>query len=384
MKILIAPDSFKGSLSALEAAEAMAEGIKEWDSSLETVLLPAADGGEGTMVNLVEATGGTFQVHEVEDPLGRPVSARYGILGDGTTCVIEIAEASGLTLLREEERNPLIASSFGTGELIRHALGAGFRNFIIGLGGSATNDGGAGMLEALGVKLLGEHNERLPRGGGALGRLAAIDLSGLDARIKESRFIVASDVENPLLGEQGASAVFGPQKGAVPETVHQLNANLHNFADIVERLLGMRLHDRKGAGAAGGAGGAIQAFLSGEMKRGVDVVLGAVSFAEHAAAADLVITGEGRTDSQTLSGKTPLGIAEAAKSAGKPVLLISGLVDEKDVALLTPHFTEIHSVAGNGVTPEQSMAAAYPLLKEKTKNVIEDFIKNKGVPSCYL
>lgn len=375
MKILIAPDSFKGSLSAMEAAEAMAKAIQEVDSTIETVLLPAADGGEGTMSNVVAATDGTLVGHEVEDPLGRKVTAHYGILGDGRTCIIEIAEASGLTLLEKKELDPFTSSSFGTGELLRHALDAGFRKFIIGLGGSATNDGGAGMLEALGMKFLDPQGQPLTRGGGALGELAEIDAAGFDTRIAESEFLIACDVENPLIGEEGASAVFGPQKGATPGMVRQLDANLQNFADITERLTGMALHKRRGAGAAGGAGGAMQAFFAGEMKRGIDVVLDAVSFHAHLETSNLIVTGEGKTDSQTLAGKTPFGIAQACKEAGKPVVLISGMVDNNSQHLLEPYFTEIHSVVSEGVTAEQSMAEPFRHLQNKTHKVIKSYLK---------
>lgn len=377
MKILVAPDSFKGSLSAMEAAQAMKEAIAELDQNSEIVLLPAADGGEGTMETMVEATEGHLVSHSVEDPLGRQVPAAYGVLGDGSTCVIEIAEASGLMLLDQRERNPYTASSYGTGELIRHALDAGFREFIIGLGGSATNDGGAGMLEALGMNFLNEKGEMLPRGGGSLGELVMIDDSGFDKRISESRFIIGCDVENPLVGENGASAVFGPQKGATPEGVKKLDANLRNFADIVGRKTGIRLHDKKGAGAAGGAGGAMQAFFSGQMQRGIDVVLDAILFHQHLETIDLIVTGEGKTDSQTLSGKTPLGIAEAAKKAGKPVILVSGMVDAESLPLLTPYFMEIHSVVGEEVTVKQSIAEPYCQLKMKTKKVIAAYLKNE-------
>ncbi|WKA55534.1 glycerate kinase [Planococcus shixiaomingii] len=375
MKIMVAPDSFKGSLSAMEAAQAMAEAIQELDSQAETILLPAADGGEGTMSTMVEATGGKLVAQQVEDPLGRKVSACYGILGDGKTCVIEIAEASGLMRLKQHERNPVTASSFGTGELIKSALDAGFRNYIIGLGGSATNDGGAGMLEALGMKFLDRNGGVLARGGGALGELAEIDDSGFDRRISQSTFVIACDVENPLVGEQGASAVFGPQKGASFETVQKLDANLRNFAGIIEQQAGISLHDKKGAGAAGGAGGAMQAFFLGEMRRGVDVVLEAISFQEQLETVNLVVTGEGKTDSQTLSGKTPLGIAEAGKNAGKPVILISGIVDSESYSLLAPYFTEIHSVVDGDVTAEQSIADPYLHLKVKTQKVFKPYLK---------
>ncbi len=375
MKIIAAPDSFKGSLTAMEAAQAMAEAVQELSSRIDILMLPAADGGEGTMTAMVNATGGKLVVHRVEDPLGRNVSACYGVLGDDKTCVIEIAEASGLTLVNDAERNPLVASSYGTGELIRHALDAGYRRFIIGLGGSATNDGGAGMLEALGMKFLDRTGQTLARGGGALSELVQIDSTGFDLRIAESTFRIACDVENPLIGEQGASAVFAPQKGASSETVRQLDRNLQNFADVVEQVTGVALHHKKGAGAAGGAGGAMQAFFAGDMQRGVDVVLEAIAFKSKLASVDLILTGEGKTDHQTLSGKTPLGIAEACKKAGKPVILISGMVESASRSLLEPYFTEIHSIVDADVPAELAMADAFHQLKIKTQKVVKAYLE---------
>lgn len=375
MKILIAPDSFKGSMTAIEAARAMAEGVQEASPESEMVLLPAADGGEGTLATLVASTGGKTIETVVEDPLGRKITAQYGILGDQETCVVELAEASGLTLLAAEERNPLLASTYGTGELIAHALGAGYRKFIVGLGGSATNDAGIGMLQALGMKFIDANGVELGPGTVALNSLSKIDPHGFDKRIMESRFLIASDVENPLIGPQGASAVFGPQKGATSEMVQTLDAVLTNFADIVERFTGTALHHKKGAGAAGGAGGAFQAFFLGEMRRGIDVVLEAVKFEEQLLGADLVLTGEGKTDVQTLSGKTPIGIAELANRHGKSVILISGMIDETDRDQLSPHFTEVHAVTDDGISPEKSMANAYDYMKMKTKNVMESYFK---------
>ena len=326
MKVIVAPDSFKGSLTAVQAAQAMAAGIRDADPSIETVLLPAADGGEGTMGSLVGATDGKIVSVIVQDPLGRKIEASYGVLGDGETCVIEIAEASGLMLLQENERNPLSYIDLWHRRIIVHALDAGLRKFIIGLGGSATNDGGAGMLQALGMRFLDENGVELARGGGSLGELHTIDMLHFDKRISESNFIIACDVENPFVGPDGASAVFGPQKGASPEMVDVLDRNLTNFANVVEKLTGISLHGKKGAGAAGGAGGAFQAFFPGEMKQGIDVVLDAISFDEHVNDADLVITGEGKTDCQTLSGKTPFGVAKVAQRKGKPIILISGAI----------------------------------------------------------
>ena len=365
----------------MDAARAMAEGISEIRPDAELLLLPAADGGEGTMENLVAATSGKTVSTEVNDPLGRRITSRYGVLGDGETCVVELAEASGLMLLEKAERDPLAASTYGTGELIRHALDAGFRKFIIGLGGSATNDGGSGMLQALGIKFFGPDDKEFNATGGALGNLREIDDSGFDPRIAESRFLIASDVENPFVGYQGASAVFGPQKGATPELVELLDNNLLNYANVIERKTGFSLHAKKGSGAAGGAGGAFQVFFSGEMKRGIDVVLEAINFEEQSASADLIITGEGKSDAQTLSGKTPYGISEVALKHGKPVLLISGLVDEDAKELLLPYFTEVHSVVGQTVSSQESIAHPELHLKTKTKQVVEAYFKKheKGV-----
>ncbi|QUW22415.1 glycerate kinase [Sporosarcina sp. Marseille-Q4063] len=373
MKIIVAPDSFKGSLTAVQAAKAMEEGILRYDPTINIKILPAADGGEGTMDSLIRSTSGILTTHRVHDPLGRMINADYGVLGDGKTCVIEIAEASGLMLIDEHEQNPLLASSFGTGELTVHALDAGYRNFIIGLGGSGTNDAGTGMLSALGMKFLNRAGTELPLGGGALGELYSIDSTLFDKRIAECKFIIASDVENPLVGLKGASYVFGPQKGATNETVKLLDENLLNFANITENITGIRLHNKTGAGAAGGAGGAFQAFFPSVMKRGIDVVLNAISFDDHIHDAELILTGEGMSDVQTLSGKTPFGIAEVAQRKGKPILLISGLVAEESRELLMPLFNEVHSVVGIDVSVEESMNESFHYLKMKTYKVIKDY-----------
>jgi len=376
VKIILSPDSFKGSITAMEAAQAMAKGIREDYPNFNLVLLPAADGGEGTMRNLVAATGGEVIEVEVHDPLGRKVKASYGVLGDNETCVVEIAEASGLTLLSSQERNPAIASSFGTGELILHALNAGFRKFIIGLGGSATNDAGAGMLQALGMKLLDENAESIETGGSSLRNLHKIDQSQFDSRISESTFLIAVDVDNPLVGPNGASAIFGPQKGATSEMVQILDENLVNFANIVEKLTNISLHNQKGAGAAGGAGGTFQVFFPGEMNRGIDIVLKEMGFENHLIDADLIITGEGKTDIQSFSGKAPFGIAEVAFNKGKPVILISGSVDDEVREQLLPYFNEVHSVVDESVSAEDSMSKASYHLRIKTKNVINEYLKS--------
>ncbi|CAM3192281.1 glycerate kinase [Filibacter tadaridae] len=377
MKVILAPDSFKGSLTALEAAKAMATGIHEFDSFIHTVLLPVADGGEGTMKSLVDATNGKIVYVDVQDPLGRPIKAGYGVLGDGETCIIEFAEASGLMLLTASERNPMEASSFGTGEVIKHALNDRYRKFIIGLGGSATNDGGAGMLQALGMRFLDIAGMELPIGGEGLFNLQRIDNSNFDKRIASSEFILACDVKNPFVGSTGASAVFGPQKGASSEMVKLLDRSLTQFADIVEKLTGISLHSKKGAGAAGGAGGAFQAFFGCTMSQGIDVVLNAISFDAHVKSANLILTGEGKTDVQTLSGKTPFGVAKVAHRESIPIILISGAVDEECRESLMSMFDEIHALTDDSVSSEEAIEHAFHLLQKKTKVVFEDYIKNR-------
>ena len=382
MKVVVAPDSFKGSLTALQATQAMVAGIRDANPFIETVMLPAADGGEGTMTSLVDATGGKIVSVIVQDPLGREIEAGYGVLGDRKTSVIEIAEASGLLLLHDDERNPLVTSTYGTGELIVHALNAGLRNFIIGLGGSATNDGGVGMLQALGMSFTNKDGVELPRGGGSLGDLHAINMLHFDERILKSNFLIACDVSNPFIGSNGASAVFGPQKGASPVVVEVLEGNLTRLANVVDQLTGISLHGKKGAGAAGGAGGAFQAFFPGEMKQGISVVLDAISFDEQITDADLIITGEGKTDSQTLSGKTPFGIAKAAHRRGKPVILISGALDEESWDLLAPMFNELHAVADGTISSQDSIAHASHYLRVKTKKVMGNYLSsfNRSLP----
>ena len=324
MKVVIAPQSFKGSISALNAARAMEEGVRRVVSDVETVLVPVADGGDGTLETLVEATGGDIRSATVTGPIGKAVTAEWGALGDGETAMIEMARTSGLAILTLDERDPLRATTYGLGEVIREALDAGFRSFIVGIGGSATNDAGAGMAQALSVRLLDEAGNDLPPGGAALADLRRIDTSGLDERAVEASFSVACDVSNPLTGPEGASAVYGPQKGATPELVPQLDAALKNFAEVVERDFGTSIDSVSGAGAAGGLGGGMMAFLGGSLRAGVDIVLDQVGLDEKLEGADLVITGEGQLDFQTVYNKAPIGVAWRAKERGIPVIAISG------------------------------------------------------------
>ncbi|PHM62774.1 glycerate kinase [Xenorhabdus ishibashii] len=324
MKIVIAPDSFKESLNALQVAQAIERGFKEIYPQADYIKLPMADGGEGTVESLVAATGGKRIECTVTDPLGQPVKAFFGLLGDGKTAVIEMAAASGLHLVPIEQRNPLITTSYGTGELILAALEQEVHKLILGIGGSATNDGGAGMMHALGANLLDGDSRILPFGGAALTRLEGIDLTHLDPRLRQIELIVACDVNNPLCGEQGASAVFGPQKGATPEMVKSLDSALRHYGMKIESLTGKSVIDAAGAGAAGGMGASLLGCLGARLQSGIEIVIETLQLEEAIQGADLVITGEGRLDSQTIYGKTPIGVARVAKKFGIPTIALVG------------------------------------------------------------
>jgi len=326
MKIVVAPDSFKGSLTAVEVADAIEQGVREIFPEAEIVKIPMADGGDGTVQCLVNATGGEILKEKVTDPLGNEVLASYGILGDKKTAVIEMAEASGLTLVPENKRNPLITTTYGTGELIKIALDQGCRKMIIGIGGSATNDGGAGMVQALGVKLLDKDEEELGFGGGELKKVFRIDTKYLDNRLSETKVLVASDVSNPLCGPKGASWIYGPQKGATPEIIKELDESLAHFAEIVKRDLNKDVKDIPGAGAAGGLGAGLMAFLDAELKPGIEIIIEIVKLEQVIKGADLVITGEGKIDSQTIYGKAPIGVAKIAKKYNIPVIAVAAII----------------------------------------------------------
>ena len=324
MKVVIAPDSYKESLTAMEVATAIESGFKEIMPDAEYIKLPMADGGEGTVQSLVDATGGDIVTVEVTGPLGQPVEGFYGLLGDGSTAVIEMAAASGLHLVEPDERNPLLTTTYGTGELIKAALDRGVDHIIIGIGGSSTNDGGVGMAQALGAKLVDANGVDLPFGGGALADLVSIDLSGLDSRLATVQLEVACDVDNPLCGPKGASHIFGPQKGATPEMVTELDANLAHYAEVIRQTNGKEVINQSGAGAAGGLGAALLGLFDATLRPGICIVMDAVNLAEVVKDADLVITGEGRIDSQTIHGKTPIGVARTAKLYNLPVIGIAG------------------------------------------------------------
>lgn len=328
MKFVLAPDSFKGGMTAKEAADAMQAGLQKIFPEAVFEKVPMADGGEGTVQSLVDATNGHIIDKQVTGPLGNSVQAKYGILGNGETAVIEMASASGIQFVNDQTHNPLITTTYGTGELMLDAMSQGIKQIILGIGGSATNDGGAGMAQALGAKLLDENNQQLSFGGGQLGQLDHIDVSGINPSVKTTKIIIASDVTNPLVGPDGASAVFGPQKGATPEMVKTLDANLQHYADIIKRDLHHDLANLPGAGAAGGLGAGLLAFTNSEMQKGIDIVIEYSHLKQRAEKADYVFTGEGGIDFQTKFGKTPYGVAQATKSVSPnaPVIVLAGNV----------------------------------------------------------
>lgn len=363
MRVVLAPDSFKGSLPALGAAEAMARGVRAVFPEAERILVPIADGGEGTVAALVAATGGSLRRTRVAGPLGEPVEAAWGILGDGVTAVIEVAAASGLTLVPPERRDPGRASTRGTGELVRAALDAGLRRLVLGLGGSASNDGGAGLARALGVRFLDAAGRDLAEGGAALAGLARIDLAGLDPRLADLDLQVACDVDNPLTGPRGASAVYGPQKGAGPALVAQLDWALGVLARVAAASTGRDVAERPGAGAAGGLGAGLLWFTPARLRPGVEIVLEAVGFDALVAGADLVLTGEGRTDAQTAMGKAPVGVAAAAKAHGVPVVCLSGGLGDGHAAVLAKGIDAVASMVPGPMPVEACLADAAGLLE---------------------
>ncbi|HCB2208273.1 glycerate kinase [Citrobacter farmeri] len=369
MKIVIAPDSYKESLSALEVANAIEQGFREIWPDADYVKLPVADGGEGTVEAMVEATTGRIVEVDVTGPLGEPVTAFYGLSGDARTAFIEMAAASGLEQVPVTLRDPLKTTSWGTGELIRHALDVGVDHIIIGLGGSATNDGGAGMVQALGAKLLDAQQNEIGKGGAALDALARIDISQLDPRLAACRIEVACDVTNPLTGKEGASAVFGPQKGATAETIDRLDTALAHYAQIIARDLKVDVLELAGGGAAGGMGAALYAFCGAQLRRGIEIVTDALQLDAYVADADLVITGEGRIDSQTIHGKVPVGVAKVAKRYNKPVIGIAGSLTA-DVGIVHEHGLDaVFSVIYTICTLDDALKNAAENVRMTARNV---------------
>lgn len=368
-RIVLAPDSFKESLTAQQVCEALERGFREVLPDATFVHVPMADGGEGTVQSLVDATGGTLRTTTVEGPLGDPVTATWGLLGDGATAVIEMAEASGIGLVPAARRDPRRASTRGTGQLVLAALDAGVRHIVLGIGGSATNDGGAGLAQVLGARLLDGQGRELPPGGAALARLDRIDASGLDVRLSETTIEVACDVTNPLCGPQGASAVFGPQKGADAACVTELDGALAHWADVISRDLGQEVAELPGAGAAGGLGGGLVAFTGARLRRGIDIVIDQSGLRAKLVGADLVVTGEGRMDAQTAMGKTPQGVARVAAAAGVPVVAVAGCLGEGFETLYDQGFAAILPVLGRVAPLDETLAEGATNLARTARNV---------------
>jgi len=374
--IVVAPNAFKGSLTALEAAEAIAEGVLSVVKDAEISLVPIADGGDGTVEALVEATHGERRLVRVRGPLSESVDAEYGLINGGKTAVIEMAKAAGLALLPPDRRDPRVTTTYGVGELMQHAYDLGARHFIIGIGGSATNDGGAGMAQALGYHLLDESGQELPAGGLALQRLARIHVGGVHGNWKDARVEVACDVSNPLTGPQGASVIYGPQKGATPAMVGELDAALGRLAQVVRRDLGLDVERIPGAGAAGGLGGGLVAFTGARLAPGAEMVMEALAFDQRLSGASLVITGEGRLDSQTARfGKGPAAVARHARNAGIPVIGIGGSVaDETELALV---FNAVESSITEPLTLDAAMRDARGRLRTAATRALRNLLAGR-------
>ena len=362
MKVVLAPQGFKESLTGMEIAEAMSIGVKHVWPDAVTILIPVADGGDGTLQSLVDSSGGDVRTAMVEDAIGRTIEAEWGALGNGTTAVIEVASAIGLARLGQDERDVRNASTFGVGQLFIEALDAGFSDFIIGVGGSATNDGGAGMIQAMGGKLTDANGDDLARGGIALSNLANIDVAGLDPRMSGANVVVACDVNNPLCGPRGASAIFGPQKGATSEDVQELDAALGNFAEVIAKDLHTDVAEIPGAGASGGLGAGLMGFFDARLRLGADIVLEAVSLDKHLEDADLVIVGEGQFDRSTVFNKSPVAVAQRAKRRGTPVIGIAGS--------LGAGFREVHKHGIDAVFSLVNRPMSLKAAMEDTKRLV--------------
>ncbi len=370
MKIVVAMDSFKGSCTSFAAGEAVSKGINRIFPNAEVINIPVADGGEGTVEALVGSGRGKIKKCEVTGPLGNKVIAEYGMLNNGIA-VMEMSSASGLLLVPTDKLNPLITTTYGTGELIKAALDDGFRSMMIGLGGSATNDGGIGMMQALGVSFKDNEGKELGFGGGCLGDLDSIDISNMDPRLEDCSIIIASDVSNPLCGENGASSVYGPQKGATPEMVDLLDKALRHYAEVIKKQIGVEIINVPGTGAAGGIGAAFHAFLKVDFKSGIEAVLKLIDFDNDLEGADIIITGEGRIDAQTAFGKVPVGVAKHAKSMGNiPVIAIGGSIEKGAEAAYENGINAMFSITNGPITLQESMQRTEELITNCTESVI--------------
>ncbi|MEC5306151.1 glycerate kinase [Bacillus thuringiensis] len=369
MKVVIASNSYKESLKAIEVCEAIERGFRAIFPNAQYVKIPIGDGGEGTVESLVDATGGRIISISVTGPLRESVQAFYGVSKDKKTAFIEMAAASGLQHVPVEKRNPLITTTKGTGELILHALNQGAEYIILGLGGSATNDGGAGMLAALGVRFINDKGEVIDPSGGTLHSIVAIDFSQMDPRLKGVKIEAACDVDNPLVGMQGASFVFGRQKGANIEMMKELDENLKHYANILKRYVSSDVSEIPGAGAAGGMGAAVISVLKGDLRRGIEIVLDYTNFDKHIEDADLIITGEGRIDEQTAYGKAPVGVAGRAKRFSVPVIAIGGSVSSDYSAVYEKGIDAVFSITTRPMTLEEAYRVAEENIEMTTKNI---------------
>jgi len=369
MKIVICPDSFKESLSAIEVCDCIEQGLKKANSKFKIEKIPLADGGEGTLAALVLATNGRSLKCKVKDPLGKKIWARYGILGDGRTAIIEMAAASGLALVPREKRNPLVTTTYGTGEIVAKALDCGCRKIIIGIGGSATVDGGAGMAQALGARLLDSNGREIGFGGGEIEKVEKIDLKFMDKRIATTEFIIASDVRNPLLGHKGAAHVYEPQKGATPEMVERLERGLSHFARVIRNELSISVENLPGSGAAGGLGAGLYAFLGAKMESGVELVMKIAGLEHGIKKADLVITGEGRLDRQTFYGKAVIGVIKMARKYGVPVICIAGSIMPETKNLYRLGVKGLFSITPMPMSLEEAMRKSRSLLINASENL---------------
>lgn len=376
--IVLAPDSFKESMTAKEACEAMERGIKKVNEKITCIHVPMADGGEGTMQSLIDGTKGKVYSIKVVGPLGNEVIAQYGILGDNKTGVLEMASASGIELVPKEKRNPLITTTYGTGQLIKACLNHGVEKLLIGIGGSATNDGGAGAIQALGGKLFDANGNDIGFGGGELEKLNKIDLSELDKRLKNVIVEVACDVRNPLCGKNGASNVFGPQKGATPDMIKILDNNLMHYAEIIKKSLNVDVLEISGAGAAGGLGAGIIAFLNGKLKCGIDMVIQYSGLEEKIKSADMVWTGEGSIDFQTQYGKTPLGVAMIAKKYHKPVIALAGRVGEDIDELYRKGIDSVFCILKDVSTLEKALTEGQKNIEKTAENITRLLMRVKS------
>ncbi|MDU5335081.1 glycerate kinase [Enterococcus sp.] len=370
-RFVLAPDSFKESMSAKKACEAMERGIRKVLPDAEAIHVPMADGGEGTVDALVDGSDGTRIEVVVSGPIPtEKITTYYGLLADKKTAVMEMAKANGIELLTENQRNPLLTSTYGTGEMIKAALDHGAERIIIGIGGSVTNDGGAGMAQALGVRLLDEENNELPVGGGALSKLATIDVTNIDPRIKNTEIIIASDVTNPLTGPNGASVVFGPQKGATPEMVEELDKNLVHYAKVIKKELAINIADQPGAGAAGGLGAGLLVFAGASMRSGVELVIELTHLEEVISQADYVFTGEGGMDFQTKFGKAPYGVAKVAKKYQKPVFACAGHIGENVEVLYDEGITAIFGILAKSGSLDEALKSGEANLERTVANIV--------------